>query len=216
MGNSQMTKNLAVCATWILLTFAAVTQVEASIFTFDEPEGFGPGFDGQFNPFKISADGQYRAEAFWLNAGGGHFHTSTFDSIDYFEANHNNSGGQADSLQGVRFSRVDNAPFNLVSMQLYGGAAVGFINNFTTGAGTWTLYSSAVESTVLFGSAFNNVTAVYLADPGAAGMQSFDNRWDDVVLVQTQGVPEASSLIVWTIISLIGGYAGIRRTAQKP
>lgn len=191
---------------WIagMILAATAGQLHAAMVTFSGSTlstGAGNGFNNQNNPYFITADGQYRAEAFWLNTDG-HFHINTF-SGNQVEANHNYAASWGMSqLQGIRITRVDNGMFNLVSMDLLGRAAVGSLSNFTTGlGGSWTLYTELTGSTsnlttVSFGTAFSNVTEIFIADPRAAGFTtSSTNYWDNITMAQT-AVPEPASIVM--------------------
>lgn len=184
-----------------------------SIVTFSETVSSASGFDGQLNQFLISSDGQYRVEAYWLNSGG-HFHIVDNGSPDYMlEASHGQTG------QGIRIVRVDGQKFDFLGMDLYNQAAVGHLANFTTGAGTYTLYTDTSgttndPATISFGSAFTNVYSVVVAHPSAAG-GSGGGLWDNLQLQSS--VPEPATLAIWSLLGLLGlagfGWRGRRKLA---
>ncbi len=185
---------------------ATATQI-----TFSETLSSETGFNGLTNSFFVSSDGEYRVESFYLS-GAGHFHNASG-----IEENHNNAAGlflinaanPLASLQGIRITRLDNVAFDLVAMDLWGEVAIGQLTNFTTGAGTWTLFSdltgtSSDPATINLSGVFSNVTQIFLADPFAAGSTfghfgAFDFRnpssWDNVVLGKHgEPVPEPGTL----------------------
>jgi hypothetical protein len=186
------------CFALLLLVFAP-SNAMATTITFSESHfTTASGFNGQSNETLLSSDGQYRVESFWLGFIG-HFHYQSGSGFDCpvlnpCEQNHNQSGALNNlaELQGMRISRVDGQSFNLVSMDiLLGAASVGQLTNFSTGAGTWNLYTTGA---INFGSTFTNVNQIFLADPFAAGSRSFQNQWDNITL--SSSVPEPSSLLL--------------------
>lgn len=203
---------------WIVAAALCVapSACYGSLITFDESLGLAVGFNGQNNDFLISTDGQYRVEFFWLNAGG-HAHLGSAGLPDGIgERNHNNSGGTANSIQGMRITRVDNGAFTLVSADIFGQAAIGDLTNFTTGAGTFALFNGSGTSndpgTINFGAQFAGVTSLVFADPGRAGGNSSSNDWDNLNLVQgNASVPEPASLAIFGLSALAFGVVGYRR-----
>lgn len=163
-------------------TIADSAVAAATTITFSESvqsTGSGGGFNGQTNRFLISADGEYRAEFFWLNTSGhDHINSGTPEA----ESNHNYARTFGlNQLQGVRITRTDGALFDLASMDLLDGeVAVGQLNDFNTGAGTFTLFDAV--GTLSFGSQFEDVNEVYFVDPWAAGGSSTSNNWDNIRL----------------------------------
>lgn len=213
MMNATMRLGLAVAMVGFMAATAGQAQAGTTI-TFDESSSasFASGFNAQSNPFFVTSDGDYRVEAIWLNASA-HFHTSQSGG-NFFEANHNNSGGTPSGIQGIRVTRTDSGAFDLVSMGLVGQVAIGNVTNFTSGAGTFGLYSgvSLAAGEVSFGSSFLNLTSIIFADSGRAGGISGGN-WDNI-LVQSSvsAVPEPSSIaLACTAIPMGLGFALKRR-----
>jgi hypothetical protein len=161
--------------TMFLLMFASSTALASTTtITFSESQSTATGFNGQSNPYLTSSDGEYKVEFYWLNTGG-HDHVSSGA-----ENNHDNSRGTQSSAQGIRITRTDGGSFSLDSMSLAGEAAVGTLSDYSTGAGSYTLYTNS-SGTVSFGSSYTG-THVVIADPGIAGGSDTSNSWDDIVL----------------------------------
>ena len=179
----------------VLLAVAGVAQ--ATTITFSEAVFNGAGFNGQNNNRLLSVDGAYLVDFFWLNTSG---HDHIFSGV---ENNHNQSGAVGLSqLQGLRVSSLDGMNFDLVSMDILNGqASVGQLTNQITGAGVWTGFNSGA---IVFGGAFDNVNAIYIADPFAAfgAGSGFNNQWDNIVL-QKSAVPEPLSVSL-LVLGLLG------------
>jgi hypothetical protein len=165
--------------------------------------GPNTGFNGQNNSFFVTSDGQYRIEAFW-NGNQGHLHTVDPDLSVFNESgtdqeeNHNDSANFGlSNAQGIRITRVDGRPFTLVGMDLHGGVAVGTFPPGVPANGTWRLYTGELATTgdpkadlrnkrfVSFGSRYQRVVEIFLADPflaGASGSTYAWNAWDNIVL----------------------------------
>ncbi len=198
----------------LVTTGPALTQVTGQLttFTIAEPIRFttlvtGPntGFNGHNNAFRVSADGAFRLEAF-LTQGDGHFHSAdgegTSDNIagGDEEENHNWAAtGGVNNLQGMRLSRVGGGRFNVLSMELRGGVAIGRLLSEGPTEGTWRFWSGDAiftgnptppgpnpsadydlartfvadiqqRGTVHFGNAYYGVTELFFVDPAAAGV----------------------------------------------
>lgn len=147
----------------LVATSPALTQVTGPLttFTMAEPIQFtsvvtGPnsGFNAHNNAFRISADGQFRIESFLKNSDG-HLHSAdgegTSDNIagGDEEENHNWAAtGGVDNLQGMRLTRVGGGRFNIVSMELRGGVAIGrLLPGDGSTDGTWRLWTGDVPFT---------------------------------------------------------------------
>jgi hypothetical protein len=185
-----------------------------STVTFNETQ-YGPttGFNGGQNPYLLTADGLYRVEAFWLNYNG-HFHTYLDASNNAYEDNHNNSGGFLPDLQGLRITTVSGQAFDAYSFDLLNlGAQIAISTdmNASTGAATWSLLSGA--GTHNLGGAYHGITALYLADPGAAGGSSYDNRIDNIKLGSVSAVPEAGTALAGMGLVLVTLFQ--RRRSQR-
>ena len=105
-------------------------------------------------------------------------------------------------LQGLRVSSLDGMNFDLVSMDVLNGrASVGQLTNQITGAGVWIGFNSGA---IVFGGAFDNVNAIYIADPFAAfGANSgFTNQWDNIVLQKSVPEPLSVTLLVFGLVGL--------------
>lgn len=194
--------------TWLAILGAAVlvasspvrTQVVGplTILTMAEPIQFtavNGGFNGHTNAFRISADGQIRIEAILKNSDG-HLHSAdgqgTSDNIagGDEEENHNWSAtGGINNLQGMRLTRVDGGRFNLVSMELRGGVAIGrLLPGDGNTDGTWRLWTGEVPFTgnpspppaeSPFGSPSANyeLARTFVADIQQKGLVHFGNAY---------------------------------------
>lgn len=185
------------------------SRSHATTITFSESEFSAVGFNGQTNRTLLSSDGQYRVESFWLNTGG-HFHIADCTIGDPCEKNHNQSGAlnNGNQLQGIRIARVDAQAFTLTSMDIFSGqASIGQLTNFLNGAGTWGLYGAG---NIVFGSAFANVTQIYIADPFAAGGTAGNNWWDNIIL-SSATVPDPGSSVLLFAFGLLGTAMARRR-----
>ncbi len=177
-------KTIKLMLAGLLLLMAG--SASATLITFSEATFLDSGFNGQTNVVLNSTDGLFRVEFFWLNTAG-HDHISA----GMFEQNHNQSGVSTtgSQLQGMQITRNDGGLFDLNTMDiLLGEASVGFLNNFSTGAGTWSLFGAGA---INFGVTFSNVAAVYIVDPFAAGGTSNQNQWDNIIVT---AVPEPATL----------------------
>jgi hypothetical protein len=176
----------------VAATLAGVASAQTrSVVTFDELTHPERGFNGQVNRVMTTADGEYRIEYFWLH------HTSHTHKFAGQERNHNHAHMvRCDcELQGLRITRVDGQPFDVVSMDLYRQAAVGHLDERVCGGDfeLWEDTSGTVErpATVSFRDRHHGVTAIDFVDPLAAGgrMGTTDgadptaaNVWDNITL----------------------------------
>ena len=191
---------------------ASATPAQAGYtFTMDETLNNELIFNGQFGDRMLSTDGAYQIDFFWLTTSG-HAHISLVGgSSGLAEANHNNSNGQPD-FQGLRITRVDAGAFNLDAMTLNGEASIGNLTDFTTGAGTFALYTENTgtpgnPTSISFGGAFLNVNSIVLGDPGRAGGASFENYWDNIQLSQGDNInptPAPAGIVLFGL-----GFAGM-------
>lgn len=206
---------LRVCAvclilfTWVVGHRARAAPIETTI-TFDEPIMTEIGFTGNFNQFLISSDGFYRVESFWLGGGSGMFHI-----IDGMQWNSNFSAFAGFSQQlymGLRITKLDGSAFDLKSMDLWGQAAVGQINDpnsFVLIQGPTDM--DMIPETIDFGGQFDGVHEISIVDPGVVGPDGdagnsgpgnpWNNRWDNLVLEMNMGVPEPGAMT----LALAGG-----------
>ena len=196
------------------LIFGITTSVSASVVTFSETISSAPGFNGQNNEFLTTSDGAFRVESFWLGQTG-HMHETT-NINGTFERNHNQAAGTGtlSQLQGVRITRNDGNAFSLQSLELFGEVAIGTFSDFTGGTGgSWNLFSDTSGSLGLgalvnLGSAYGNLTEIFLADSFALGGTSRSNSWDNINLgVSTVPVPAA----FWLFGSALVGFFGFTR-----
>lgn len=128
-----------------------------TVFTMAEPIRFttvNGGFNNHTNAFRISADGAFRIEALLKNSDG-HLHSNdgqgTSDNIALGdeEQNHNWAAtGGVDNVQGFRVTRTDGQRFNVVSMDVRGGVAIGrLLPGDGATNGVWRLWTGDVPFT---------------------------------------------------------------------
>jgi len=173
----------------------ALPAQDGTTITFEDPVQVTPpygGFNGQTNSFMISQDGKFRVEGFYLYPGPGSL--SLYPAKDnpsnllYFSWN----ASSMFSLRGIRITQVDGNPFTLDSMKCGGWVAIGQLTDYARRTGDFTLFSGTGEwmdpQTITFGTQFENVTEIYLADPSAAGVPGTRYSWWDDVVLRESGV----------------------------
>jgi hypothetical protein len=199
------------------------TALAGYTFNFNESRSGATIFNGLSGVQSFSTDGVYKLEFFWLN-NSGHDHVyNAGGTAGNVEGNHNYSGNasNANIMQGLRITRVDGGVFDVKSMRLRGQAAAGELTNFTTGAGTFSLYNGSGTASspglVSFGTSFSGVTSFVLADPGRAGGTT-GGDWDDIVLADTLTEVPAPPAVVLAVIGVMsaGGMGWLRRKKAVP
>ncbi len=191
----------------------------STAITFSETiQNTSSGFNGQANQYLISNDGSYRVESFWINLGSFfHIYDEAGDG-NLAEHNHDNAQGIPTATQGIRISRVDGQPFTLQQMNIFGQAAIGQLNNFNSGSGTFSLYNGSgtfsAPGLVSFGTTFANVSQIYLVDPSRAGGSSNRNSWDNIVLKINNDPPVADAGGPYSVAE--GGTVALSATGSDP